>query len=168
MLLTALYELATSQRLLDELPLQRRTLHALVPLSLEGDLRLPHLIVLSQPDTKGKQRPGVERLLPRFPGENNGGKAYFLAEGTVPLLGCNKKTGDAVFADPDTAPRSEKNPAKAFQHFWQHCRISGRSTSPSTTVASAANCRFLPCGRTRTGSWNLRAESDRATMISSC
>lgn len=121
MLLSALHELAQSKRLLDELPLQRRTLHALIPLSRDGELRMPHLIVLSQGDAKGKERPGLERLLPRFPGENNGGKAYFLAESTIPLLGRDKETGEPVFADPDRAPRKEKNPAKAFQHFW--CQV---------------------------------------------
>lgn len=119
MLLTALHEFAKSQGLLEELPLQRRTLHALIPLNGDGELRLPQLILLSQPDEKGKERAGVERLLPRFPGENNGGKAYFLAESTIALLGRDKETGERVFADPGKAPRKEKNQAKAFQHFWR-------------------------------------------------
>ena len=43
MLLQALHDYATSRRLLDDLPLQRRVLHALIPLDAAGRLRLPHL-----------------------------------------------------------------------------------------------------------------------------
>lgn len=138
MLLTALHDLAKSQRLLDELPLQRRTLHALIPLSRDGELRLPHLILLFRADAKGKERPGVERLLPRFPGENNGGKAYFLAESTIPVLGRNKETGEPIFADPDNAPRSEKNAAKAFQHFWRQIEDAYASTGDARLAAVLA------------------------------
>jgi CRISPR-associated protein Csd1 len=138
MLLTALHELAKSQRLLDDLPLQRRTLHALIPLNHEGQLRLSHLVVVSQPDERGKDRPGVERLLPRFPGENNGGKAYFLAEGTIPLLGRDKETGEPVFADSDKAPRKEKNSAKAFEHFWRQVKDAHDATGDSRLAALLA------------------------------
>ena len=73
MLLQALFEYAQSRKLLANLPLQQRTLHALIDLEVDGRLRLPYLKELTQADTKGKETPGFDFLLPRFPGENNGG-----------------------------------------------------------------------------------------------
>ena len=52
--------------------------------------------------------------MPRFPGENNGGKAHFLADGCGPVLGVDPKTG---LVCPDD-PKVGKNPTKANHHFW--------------------------------------------------
>ena len=81
MFLKALYDYAMQRHLLDELPLQSCAIDgALIVLNAAGELRAGHLIPLTQTDEKGKERPGQECLMPRFPGENNGGKAYFLAK----------------------------------------------------------------------------------------
>jgi CRISPR-associated protein Csd1 len=119
MFLKALYDYAMRRRLLDQLPLQRRVIHALIALNSQGELRSDHLLLLTQPDEKGKERPGQERLMPRFPGSNNGGRAYFLAADTIAVLGRDKDTGEPIPADPETAPRTQKNQPKAFLHFWQ-------------------------------------------------
>jgi hypothetical protein len=74
MFLQVLYEYAQRNRLLENLPLQGRIIHALVPVHSDGRLRFDHLVPLTRTDEKEKERPGQERLMPRFPGENNGGK----------------------------------------------------------------------------------------------
>lgn len=116
MLLTALHDYAKERRLLDDLPLQSRTLHALVSIDLEGKLQQDYLTPLSQPDAKGKDRSGMDFLLPRFPGENNGGKAYFLAEGSAAIFGRDKKSGEMIAAPTESGKGN--NATKAFQHFW--------------------------------------------------
>ncbi len=122
MFLQALYEYAQKNRLLDNLPLQTRVVHALIAINYDGKLRVDHLVPLSHTDEKGKERPGQERLMPRFPGENNGGKAYFLAENCTAVLGIEHSEdtkkgispGDPIFCD----PRRGGNSTKAFLHFW--------------------------------------------------
>jgi CRISPR-associated protein Csd1 len=122
MFLQALYEYAQKNRLLDNLPLQRRVVHALIAINYDGQLRIHHLIPLTHTDEKGKERPGQERLMPRFPGENNGGKAYFLAENCTTVLGVEHSEdtkkgispGDPLCSD----PRKGGNSTKAFLHFW--------------------------------------------------
>src|SRR5689334_15768834 len=121
MLLQALYDYANDHRLLENVSLERRTLHALVPLDGQGRLQLSHLIPLTQPNAKGKEIAGKMYLLPRFPvdAENNGGKAYFLAEGSVAVFGRNKKLGEPIqLILPPRADRSEIFAAHAFAHFW--------------------------------------------------
>ena len=68
MLLKALYDYAQQNDLVASLPVQRRIVHALIPLDSEGTLRLPHLIPLMQTDASGKERLGQKLPLPRFPG----------------------------------------------------------------------------------------------------
>ncbi len=122
MFLQALYEYAQKNRLLDSLPLQRRVVHALLAINYDGRLRVDRVVPLTHTDEKGKERPGQEMLMPRFPGENNGGKAYFLAENCTTVLGIehseNTKKGispgDPIFCD----PRKGGNSTKAFFHFW--------------------------------------------------
>ena len=130
MLLQSLYEFAQSEKLLANLPLQRRTLHALITLDADGKLRQPYLTELTQPDAKGKESPGSDYLLPRFPGENNGGKAYFLAEGSVALFGRDKTTGEPIPAPVKAdSKEKDKNPTKAFLHFWDQIQAAFDATN---------------------------------------
>lgn len=115
MFLKSLYDYAQNHHLLDDLPLQRRQVHAIISLDAQGRLRDNHLIPLTQPDNDGKERAGQERLMPRFPGENNGGKAYFLAEGVTAVLGRDKSTGEPILARGQKA----NNQTKAFENFWE-------------------------------------------------
>ena len=138
MFLKALYDYAVRHRLLEELPLQKRQIHALIPLDGHGELRFAHLLPLTHADEKGKERPGQERQMPRFPGSNNGGKAYFLAADTIAVLGRHKDTGAPVPADPETAPRAQKTYPKAFQHFWQQIEDAFQSTGDARLDAMLA------------------------------
>lgn len=114
MLLQSLYGFAQNQKLFDNLPLQKRDVHVLIAIDEQGNLRSNTLIPLTQQDAKGKERLGQEHLMPRFPGENNGGKAYFLAESSIAVLGRDKISGECIFVD----PKKGKNATKAFLHFW--------------------------------------------------
>lgn len=114
MLLRALYEFAQERHLLDDLPIQKRTIHLLVPLSLGGELLGQGVIPLFDKNAKGKDELGRQLSMPRFPGENNGGKAYFLAESCACVFGRNKDTGETLSAD----SADGGNPTKAFRHFW--------------------------------------------------
>jgi hypothetical protein len=114
MLLRALFDFAQEQRLLDDLPIQKRTIHFLVPLTLQGELVGQGVIPLFEKNAKGKDELGSDLPMPRFPGENNGGKAYFLAESCVSVFGRNKDTGETLPAD----SADGCNPTKAFRHFW--------------------------------------------------
>ncbi len=139
MLLQALYEYAQSRKLLADLPLQRRTLHALIDLDADGKLRLPYLKELTQPDAKGKESAGFDYLLPRFPGENNGGKAYFLAEGSVALFGRDKTTGETIPAPVKAdSKEKDKNPTKAFLHFWDQIQAAFDVTNDARLRAMLA------------------------------
>jgi len=93
MLLQTLYDFALNQKLFDDLPLQERDLHVLIAIDKQGNLRSGTLIPLTQQDSKGKERLGQVHKMPRFPGENNGGKAYFLAENAIAVLGIDKTSG---------------------------------------------------------------------------
>ena len=143
MLLQALYDYAINRRLLERLPLQRRTVHALIPLDVEGRLLLPHLIPLSTPDAKGKEVAGREFWLPRFPGENNGGRAYFLAEGAVAVFGRDKTDGTPI---PAAQPsRTDKNATKAFVHFWDQIQSAYDTTNDFRLAAILAfRQQYLP------------------------
>ncbi len=139
MLLQALHEYAQSRKLLADLPLQRRTLHALIDLDADGKLRLPYVKELTQPDAKGKESPGFDYLLPRFPGENNGGKAYFLAEGSVALFGRDKTTGEPIPAPVKAdSKEKDKNPTKAFLHFWDQIQAAFNVTNDARLKAMLA------------------------------
>lgn len=115
MLLQALCAYAQKHRLLEELPLQKRSVHALIALNSDGSLHHDYLVPLTQPDDRGKERPSQEKLMPRFPGENNGGKAYFLAENSIAVLGRDKVSGEPLWAE----AKKGKNPTKSFDHFWE-------------------------------------------------
>jgi CRISPR-associated protein Csd1 len=115
MFLRALYDFAQERRLLDSLPVQDRTIHFYLPINSEGELLGPGAIALFQKDARGKDRLGLDLPMPRFPGENNGGKSYFLAESCVCVFARDKDKGEAIPSDPAVGG----NPTKAFQHFWQ-------------------------------------------------
>jgi hypothetical protein len=66
---------------------------------------------------KLKDEPGQEHQLPRFPGENNGGKAYYLAESFTAIFGVRKESGETLPLEPKA--RSDRNPIFAFRHFWK-------------------------------------------------
>lgn len=130
MLLQALYEYSQSRMLLADLPIERRSLHALVDLDSDGKLRLPYLKELTHSDAKGKEVAGFKYLMPRFPGENNGGKAYFLAEGSVAMFGRDKTTGEPIPAPIETGSCGKnENPTKAFLHFWDQIQSAFDTTN---------------------------------------
>ena len=129
MLLQALHQYADSKNLLSDLPNQRRTLHALIDIDADGKLRLPYCKELTQPDGRGKETTGKDYVLPRFPGENNGGKAYFLAEGSVAFLGRDKTSGEPIPAPAKAeSKQKDKNPTKAFIHFWDQIQAAFDTT----------------------------------------
>ena len=130
MLLHALHEYAQSRNLLADLPVQRRTLHALIDLDAEGRLRLPYLKELTQPNAKGRESAGFDYLLPRFEGEKNGGKASFLADGSIAVFGRERKTGKPIYAQVTTdSTQSDRYATKAFQHFWDQVQSAFDSTN---------------------------------------
>jgi CRISPR-associated protein Csd1 len=131
MLLQSLYDFAQNQKLFDHLPLQKKDVHVLISIDKHGELRSNTLIPLTQPDAKGKERIGQERLMPRFPGENNGGKAYFLAESSIAVLGQDKISGECISVD----PRKGKNATKAFLHFWNQIQEAYKETKDSRLKA---------------------------------
>ncbi len=118
MLLQALHRYAEQRKLLDRLPFQMRTVHLLIPLKADGSVRGNGFVPLTTPRTVGektKEEPGRELLLPRFPGENNGGKAYYLAESFQCVLGVRKESGEPL---PVSDAGKDRNPVRAFRHFW--------------------------------------------------
>lgn len=131
MLLQTLYDFAQNQKLFDNLPLQKRDIHILIAIDKQGHLRANTLIPLSQPDAKGKERIGQKRLMPRFPGENNGGKAYFLAESSIAVLGRDKISGECIPVD----PKKGKNATKSFLHFWNQIQEAYNETKDSRLKA---------------------------------
>lgn len=127
MLLNALYEFARHRNLFAKVHLQERELHLLIPLNKDGELTQAELLPLYSHDKNGKETLGQERILPRFPGENNGGKAYFLADSCLAVLGIDKKNGKGI---PFTAEeKKKKNPEKTFTHFWDRIKLAYAVTS---------------------------------------
>jgi CRISPR-associated protein Csd1 len=129
MILQALYQYAKSANLLDELPFQNRPLHLLVSLRKSGELRSNGLVLLTTTVTeknKTKEVIGREYLLPRFPGENNGGKAYYLAADVATVFGFRKESEDKngkqkQVGQPlplEPKDRQDRNPVLAHRHFW--------------------------------------------------
>jgi CRISPR-associated protein (Cas_Csd1) len=131
MLLRALYDFALERHLLEELPLQKRRIDFLVPLTLEGKLVGRGGIPLYRKNARGKDELGSDLPMPRFPGENNGGKAYFLAESCVCVFGRNKDTGEPLPTD----SADGGNPTKAFRHFWSQVEEAFQKTeSPALSA----------------------------------
>lgn len=129
MLLQALHKYAEQRKLLDRLPFQVRTVHLLLPLKADGSPRGSGFVPLTTPVTVGEQKkeePGRELLLPRFPGENNGGKAYYLAESFPCVLGVRKESGEPL---PTSDAGKDRNPVRAFRHFWQRITDAAKATA---------------------------------------
>jgi len=136
MLLNALYVLAEKQNLFETIHLQNRQLHLLISLNIDGELTGNGLIPLFSKDQKGNDILGQDRLLPRFPGENNGGKAYFLAESCLSIFGIDKKTGVGI-SFPSTKEK-RKNPVKSYLHFWEQIEAAHKATGIETLAALLA------------------------------
>lgn len=115
MLLKVLHDFAKERNLFETVHLQKRTVHFLIPTDSNGNLIGNGIIPLSTKDANGKDRLGMELSMPRFPGENNGGKAFFLSDSCAAILGIEKNSGTGLLVE---AKRLE-NPAKSFLHFWQ-------------------------------------------------
>lgn len=140
MLLRALYAFAQERRLLDDLPIQKRTIHFLVPLTLEGELVGNGVIPLFEKNAKGQEELGADLPMPRFPGENNGGKAYFLAESCVCVFGRSKETGEPLPA----APADGGNLTKAYRHFWGQVEEAFQATGyPALSALLKFKQRYL-------------------------
>ena len=147
MLLQALWKYADARKLLADLPFQSRTVHWLIPLTGDGSLRGTGFVPLSTPVTKRKQtkeEPGRGFLLPRFPGENNGGKAYYLAESFHALLGVRKEIGEPL-PTADKPKGKDRNPVLAHRHFWQRIADAhARTGDPRLKSLLAFRERYLP------------------------
>lgn len=136
MLLNALFGLAEHQKLFETVYLQRRQLHLLISLTIDGAVKEKGLIPLYSKDQGDKEVLGQDRLLPRFPGENNGGKSYFLAESCLPILGIDKKTGEGL---PFPAKKEKrKNPVKSYLHFWNQIEAAHKATGIEALAALLA------------------------------
>ena len=118
MLLQALHKYADERGLLDNLAFQQRKVHLLLPLNADGSLRTEWLPLLTTPGERNPERAdiGLEDWLPRFPGENNGGKAYYLADHLGDVCGVSQENGDPLPAEP--TGRADRNPVLKFKHFW--------------------------------------------------
>ena len=146
MLLRALYDLASERQLFDSVHLQNRPLHMLIPIGSEGVLEGKGVIPLYSKDAKGKERLGQERPMPRFPGENNGGKAYFLAESCSAIFGLDKETGEGHLRQTGR----QDNATKSFLHFWEQIRLAHERTSlPSLGALLKFRDRYLYDDRDR-------------------
>jgi CRISPR-associated protein Cas8c/Csd1 subtype I-C len=146
MLLQALYEYAQDENLVEAIELTDRTIHLILVLDDDGSIDPAHpwrlLTSPSKNPKKGetKEVPGQSMRMPRFPGENNGGKAHFLADTCGPLLGVDPKTGKAL---PDD-PKQGKNGTKAFLHFWNRIKTARDETSlPGLKALLAFRDRYL-------------------------
>ena len=124
MLLQALHEYAQDENLVAAIELTDRTIHLVLVLDANGEIDPAHawneLTSPSKSAKKGenKEVPGESRRMPRFPGENNGGKAHFLADTCGPVLGVDPKVGKPL---PDDLKQG-KNGIKAFLHFWNRIK----------------------------------------------
>ena len=116
MLLRALWELAEKQLLFERVHLQAREVHFLIPINSEGELIGQGLIPLTDSDSKGKEILGKRLLMPSFPGENNGGKAYFLTEKAVTVLGIDIVSSAGI--DFPKSGKKTNNEAKSVLHYW--------------------------------------------------
>jgi CRISPR-associated protein Csd1 len=152
MLLQALHKYAQQQNLLANLPFQRRIVHLLIPLKADGSVRGEGFVPLSTPVVvKGnaKEEPGRELLLPRFPGENNGGKAYYLAESFNTILGVRRESGETLPCEP--LVRSDRNPVGAHKSFWQRITDAWvRTNDPRLSALLLFRQRYL-CARLHSG-----------------
>ncbi|MEI6135412.1 MAG: type I-C CRISPR-associated protein Cas8c/Csd1 [Desulfomonile sp.] len=127
MLLKALFELAKEKKLLEKVHLQPREVHFLIPINSDGQLIGDGLVPLTELDSKGKETLGRTLSMPRFPGENNGGKAHFLAEKASTILGIDSSSGDGLEISQDEKKR--KNDIKSVIHYWNRIQEAFDSTN---------------------------------------
>ena len=81
----------------------------------------------------------MEYLLPRFPGEKNGGKASFLAESSSAIFGRDRKTGEPILAPVALdAKKKNQNPTKAYLHFWEQVQAAFDATRDKRLAAMLA------------------------------
>src|SRR4051812_46029409 len=102
MLLQVLYDYAQAESLIEAIELTDRTIHLALNLQEDGSVDLRNAWSPLTSEIPGK-KPGETRSvlgqsfrMPRFPGENNGGKAHFLADTCGPVLGIEPRTGEAL------------------------------------------------------------------------
>jgi hypothetical protein len=158
MLLQLLHEFATEEKLLDGIAFVPRSISLALVVHEDGlaDPSSPWRLIGEEVEgKKGERRFKLGRFLemPRFPGENNGGKAYFLAEKAEAVFGIDPITAEPR---PDQLTRGQnrgvQNAAKAFQHFWQRIHEAHAATG------SAVLARLLAFHRRYLETEALRAE----------
>ena len=117
MLLQALNDYAKRNNLVDSIELTNRTIHLLLNLKADGSISPGAAwFALDAPDPKDKKGEkrtlGAIREMPRFPGENNGGKAHFLADGpVVSVLGDRSQDRHVSPRRPQASERPGPNPS---------------------------------------------------------
>lgn len=122
MLLKVLHDLADRENLLRDLHVEQRPVHLLIPISTSGEFIGEGVISLHSQDRKGKTVLGRKLTFPRFPGENNGGRAYFLAESCTHILGIETPSGTGLSLNLKKKP----NAVKSFLHFWEQIEAAER------------------------------------------
>ena len=127
MLLKALSSYAEFEKLVESIELVQRPVHLVLCLHKDGtvDQSLPwRALSTEEIDSKGKAKitPGRASFFPAFPGVNSGGKANFLADDVLKVLGMDPKSGEPLSGDATT------NAAKSFRHFWQRI-VDARTTA---------------------------------------
>ena len=118
MLLKALNAYSEFEKLVDSIELCERPVHLVLSLRGDGsvDPAVPWRALSStETDSKGKSKisSGRSYKLPAFPGVNSGGKANFLVDDILKVLGIDSKTGEPLSDD------ANSNAAKSYRHFWQ-------------------------------------------------
>jgi CRISPR-associated protein Csd1 len=147
MILKVLCEHAKEAKLAESMEVKDRLVHLRLNLDPDGsvDAAAPWTsltrIVVSKNKTKGeKSELGRPTPMPEFPGVNNGGKAYFLADLSDKVLGVNGLTGEPL---PDD-PKAGGNPTKGFLHFWQRIEDAFAATKhPDLATLLAFRSRYL-------------------------
>lgn len=130
MLLKALYDYATENNLLETAHLQYRPVHLLIPIDMDGKLVVNCLRTLSSKNRKRKHVLGRSLLMPRFPGDNNGSKADFLAARSTYIFGFHLETGEGLDADPaNCRNETSRRRTNSFHHFWDRIDSARDATS---------------------------------------
>ncbi len=121
MLLKALYELAHSRQLLDDLAFKDKPIRWVIELNEQGDL------IGLGPIQLGDKKKGLVKKCPRIIGDTNSGKvADFLVEGIDGMFGLSP--------DPKKPKSPEKMAAKR-DHFWLQIRECALATNEIAMIA---------------------------------
>ena len=155
MILKALCDYAKEANLVESMEVKDRLVHLVLNLQPDGSVNdaapwdsLTRTIVSKNKTKGGKTELGRPTLMPEFPGVNNGGKAYFLADLSDKVLGVNGLTGEPL---PDD-PKKGGNPTKGFLHFWQRIEDAFAETNhPDLAALLAFRARFLATEEMRRG-----------------